>query len=56
MQPGAEQSIPAKADQQSEDYEDLENAHPNTSSLKNAAQAAAVQGKAASTKEDSPSS
>lgn len=50
VQPGTEQDIPAKADQQSEDYGDLENARPNTSKVPNVPQAAAVQGKAAFTK------
>lgn len=57
VQPGAaEQDTPAKADQQSEEYGDLENAHPNTNTVKNVPQAAIVQGKAASTKAESPSS
>ena len=53
-QPGTEQDIPAKADQQSEDYGDLEKARPNTGTVENVPQAAAVQGKAASTKAKSP--
>lgn len=56
VQPGAEQNTPAKADQQSEEYGDLENAHPNTNTVNNVPQAAVVQGKAASTKAESPSS
>lgn len=56
VQPDVEQEVPAKADQQSEDYQDLENARPGSDSVKNAAQAAAVQGKATSTKAGSPSS
>lgn len=56
VQPGAEQDTPAKADQQSEDYGDLENARPNTSTVKNVPQAAVLQGKAASTKAEPPSS
>lgn len=54
VSPGAEQDIPAKADQQSEDYGDLENARPNIGTVENVPQAAAVQGKAASTKAESP--
>lgn len=56
VQPGAEQDIPAKADQQSEDYADLENAQPSIGTVENVPQAAAVQGKAASTKAESPNS
>ena len=54
MQPGIEQEIPVKADQQNEDYGDLENAQPNTGAVGDVPQAAAVQGKAASTMADSP--
>jgi hypothetical protein len=50
VQPGAEKDVSTKADQQSEDYDDLEKAHPGTNAAGNVPQAAAVQGKAASTK------
>ena len=50
VQPGAEKEVPASADQQDEDYGDLEKAHPDTNAAGNLPQAAAVQGKAASTK------
>ena len=56
VRPDAEQDVPDKADQQSEDYKDLESARPKSSSVKTAAQVAVVQGKAASTKPESPSS
>ena len=49
-QPEAEKDISTKADQQSEDHDDLEKAHPDTNAAGNLPQAAAVQGKAASTK------
>ena len=49
-QPEAEKDISTQADQQSEDYDDLEKAHPDTNAAGNLPQAAAVQGKAASTK------
>lgn len=50
MQPGAEKHVSTKADQQGEDYDDLEKAHPDINAAGNVPQAAAVQGKAASTK------
>ena len=54
VKPGAEKDVSSRADQQSEDYEDLEEAQPSTDPVKNVPQAAVVQGKATSTKADSP--
>lgn len=50
VQPGKEKEVPASADQQNEDYSDLEKARPDTNAAGNLPQAAAVQGKVASTK------
>ena len=53
VQPGAEQDATARADEQSEDYEDLEETHPKSDPVKSIPEAAVVQGKAVSTKADS---
>ena len=47
VQPGAEQEVPARADQQSEDYSGLEDAHPDVDKTDKLPEAAALQGKAA---------
>ena len=53
VQPGEERDATAKADEQSEDYGDLEQAHPELRKIdkaETAAETIAVQGRAASTK------
>ena len=47
VQPEAEHKVSARADQQTEDYSDLEEAHPDTGATENMPEAAIVQGKAA---------
>ena len=54
VKPGAEKDVASKADQQSEDYTDLEEAQPSSNPVQSVPEAAVVQGKAASTKADSP--
>ena len=50
MRPEAEKDVSARADEQNENYDDLEKAHPDTDVSDRLPEAAAVQVKAVSTK------